>query len=69
MDTLPGGVQQLQPGLGQGLGRRAAGRVGQVLGDALHQKQPAGGRSVRPPARLSAPTPTPSMPPTQRGCC
>lgn len=42
MDALLGGVQQLQPGLGQGLGRWAAGCRGQVLGDALHKDKPAG---------------------------
>lgn len=45
MDTLLGSVQQLQPGLGQGLGPRAAGRRWQVLGDAFHEDQPAGGAS------------------------
>lgn len=49
MDTLPGGVQQLQPGLGQGLGRRAAWCRRQVLGDAFHEDKPAegGGRCER----------------------
>lgn len=43
MDALSGGVQQLHPGLGQGLGSRAACCRPQVLGDALHEDEPAEG--------------------------
>lgn len=43
MDALSGGVQQLHPGLGQGLGGRAACCRSQVLGNALHEDEPAEG--------------------------
>lgn len=43
VDALSGGVQQLHPGLGQGLGGRAACYRSQVLGDALHEDEPAEG--------------------------
>lgn len=43
MDALLGGVQQLQPGLGQGLGGRTAHHRRQVLRDALHEDKPAEG--------------------------
>lgn len=52
VDALSGGVQQLHPGLGQGLGGRAACCRSQVLGNALHEDEPAGVLLPMPPPGL-----------------
>ena len=66
VDALLGGIQQLRPGLGEGLGRRAAGRGGQVLRDAFHKDKPAGGAQgpASPPS-----TSVPAGRPRRRGRC
>lgn len=65
VDALLGSVQQLHPGLGQGLGRRAASCKPQVLGGAFHEDQPAeaasGARAW--PQKPSAYLPLPALSP------
>lgn len=67
VDTLPGGVQQLQPGLGQGLGRRAARCRRQVPGDAFHEDEPAEEVPGVSAGATSQPHVTRSIPSSQAG--
>lgn len=60
MDALLGGVQQLQPGLGQWLGGRAASCRWQVLRDAFHKDKPGESGKV---ARCGVRSLDPLLPP------
>lgn len=61
MDALPGGVQQLWPGLGQGRGRRASSGERQVLGDALDKDKPV--ERARGPSMSCQPALSPPLSP------